>query len=173
MSFSWCVNWTVLWRAAQHMYLLSVTVIWSNNQFKPWQKCNKNRVRNRKNKTPMPENVVDCSPGYLCTVALRCLIVYFNFHSLKSWLRWPSYNFSHQSGWSLTTDRAWRQHYFSCPSTLRVQFLKIFSACGSHFVASLWVWGQGCQPIICFCALPLSSVVWISPPERNGTLVIP
>lgn len=48
---------------AQHMYLLSVTVIWSNNPFKPWQKCHKNRVANRKNTTPMPENVVDCSPG--------------------------------------------------------------------------------------------------------------
>lgn len=63
-----------------HVLVVSrVTVIWSNNPFKPWQKCNKTRVGNRKNKTPMPENVIDCSPGYLCTATLRCLIVYFTF----------------------------------------------------------------------------------------------
>lgn len=65
--------------AAQHVHMLSVMVIWSNNQFRPWQKNNKITFGTAKTRHTCLR-MTDCSPGYLCTATLGCLIVYFTFY---------------------------------------------------------------------------------------------
>lgn len=65
--------------AAQHVHTLSVMVIWSNNQFRPWQKNNKITFETEKTRHTCLR-MTDCSPGYLCTATSGCLIVYFTFY---------------------------------------------------------------------------------------------